>query len=179
VQAGHNVVLFQDAVPLPFYANQSAFDPTQILAVQFHVPAGNAPTDYAFCIRNLSLVLGTPPAAPATDGACPPSRATASGFAYDAAGQCLSPYSSVLGCPALNDPTLTIPAAPAVANLPCVRRLSDGALFLALSSSSQPLAWQTLPMSAWSHLSSNEWAECTADEAALVAAATVCPILPI
>jgi len=179
VQVGHNVVLFQDAVPLPFYADQSAFDPTHILAVQFHVPAASVPVDYAFCIRNLSLVLGTPPAQAATDGACPPSLGTASGFAYDAAQQCLSPYSSVLSCPALNGLTLTIPSAPAVDNLPCVRRLSDGALFLALSSKSGPLAWQTSPESAWSHVSASEWADCTADEAALVAAATVCPILPI
>jgi len=179
VQAGHNVVLFQDAAPLPFYANQSAFDPTQILAVQFHVPASNVPIDYAFCIRNLSLVLGTPPAAASSDGACPPSRGTASGFGYDAVQQCLSPYSSVLSCSALDDPTLTIPSTPAVANLPCVRRLADGALFVALSSGSQPLAWQTSPASAWSRVSTREWADCTADEAALVAAATVCPILPI
>jgi hypothetical protein len=179
VQVGHNVVLFQDAAPLPFYANQSAFDPTHILAVQFHVPAASVPKDYAFCIRNLSLVLGTPPAQAATDGACPPSLGTASGFAYDAAQQCLSPYSSVLSCPALGDPSLTIPSAPAVDHLPCVRRLSDGALFLALTSSSGPLAWPTSPPSAWSHVSASEWADCTADEAALVAAATACPVLPL
>jgi len=71
------------------------------------------------------------------------------------------------------------PSTPAIEALPSVRRLSDAALFLALDSMTGPLSWQTLSSSAWPRLSGRDWADCTADDAATVAAATICTILPI
>jgi len=181
VQAGRNIVLFQDATPLPFYNNQSALDPTQILSVQFHLPTTNVAADFDFCISNLSLVLGTPPARPpANNEGCSDSLTPSHGFAYDPSSACLSPHATKIGCyasgPLAEVPG--IPSSPAIAHLPCVRRLSDDALFLALNSSTGPLAWQTLPESAWPRLPASEWAECTANEAALLEAAAVCTVLP-
>lgn len=57
VQVGRNVVLFRDVRPLPVYEHQFAFDPSQLLSVQFHVPTTNQPADFDFCISNLALVL--------------------------------------------------------------------------------------------------------------------------
>jgi hypothetical protein len=101
------------------------------------------------------------------------------GFAFNADSVCVAAYSTVLGCSPLDNPDGVVPSHPAIANLPCVRRTSDGALFIALNSSTGPVAWQTLPESAWSHLSPNEYTECSAEEAAIVAAAPVCPIIPL
>jgi len=181
LQPGHNVVLFQDVAPLTFYTDRSAFDPTQILSVQFHVPTTNVSSNYAFCIHNLSLVLGTPPTpVDPGEGACPVTLETDTGFAYNAGGACVSPNSTVLGCSLLDNPDMVVPATPVIPNLPCVRRLFDGALYIAIGAGgAHALDWQTLPPSAWTHLSPNEWAECNADEAALVAAAPLCPILPL
>jgi hypothetical protein len=182
LRVGRNVVLFEEATPLPFYSDQSALDPTQILSVQFHVPTTSVAAEFDFCIRNLSLVLGTPAVRPpATNEGCPNSLAPAHGFAYDPSFPCLSPYSKRVGCyPSrmIEEPS-AIPSTPAIANLPCVRRLSDSALFLALDSKTGPLAWKTTPQSAWPRLSASEWADCTAEEAALIESAPVCAILPI
>lgn len=178
LQAGRNVVLFQDVTPLPFYQDQRAFDPTQITSVLFHVPTTNVPDDYAFCITNLTLVLGTPPPPVIDNSGCPQSTEESTGFAYDPAGACVAAFSSLLDCSARGSSN-AVPSAPAIANFPCVRRLADNALFIALQSSTGPKGWQTLPESSWDHLSPQAWAECNADEAALVSSAPVCPIIPL
>jgi len=177
VQVGHNVVLFRDVVPLPFFQDQSAFDPTKLSALLFHAPSTNTPENYVFCVSNLSLILGTPdpPAAPA-DGSCAPSLETETVYPYDAADACISSDARVRICSASSDASGAIPSQPAIVNVPCARRSSDGALYVALKAGSPLADWQALPMAAWAHLSPDEWADCTADEAALVAAAPVCPI---
>jgi len=181
VRAGRNIVFFQELAPLPFYANQSVPDPTQLLSVQFHVPSSNLAADYDFCISNLSLVLGTPTTLePMSNEGCLNPLVPDHGFAYDASTGCVSPYSTVLDCSSLGvSEGSKVPSTPAIENLPCVRRLADGALFLALDSKTGPLGWQTLPSSAWPRLSPRDWADCTADEAAIVSAAPICTILPI
>ena len=150
--------------------------------MQFHVPTNNVASDFDFCISNLTLLLGTPPAPPpASSEGCPGSLTPSHGFAYDPNTQCLSAFTTKLGCQASGpcDELPGVPAAPAIAHLPCVRRLSDDALFIALESSTGPLAWKTLPESAWPRLPTAEFADCTADEAALLDAAQVCVVLPI
>jgi len=182
VQPGSNRVLFQDAAALPFYTNQSALDPRRLLSVQFHVPTNNVTSDFDFCISNLTLLLGTPPPPPpASSEDCPGSLTPSHGFAYDPSTQCLSAFTTKIGCQASGprDELPGVPATPAIAHLPCVRRLSDDALFIALESSTGPLAWKTLPESAWPRLPTTEFADCTAEEAALLDAAQVCVVLPI
>lgn len=177
VHAGHNVALFEDVKPLSFYRSPFPFDPTQLRSVQLHVPTATAASStYSFCLSNLSLVIGTP--APRQDG-CTGSQRASSAFAYDAAAACVVTAASVVGCDSPSDPRPAIPSAPAVSNLPCARRLSDDQLFLALPAHANPLDWQVLPVSSWSRLSADAFAECTAQEAALLAAATSCPVLPL
>ena len=175
VRPGHNIVLFQDVTALPFYADQSPLDPTQILAMQFHVPTTTSAADYQFCLHDLALVLGTPPP-PVSSNGCPRGELPNPGYEYDASNACVSAYATELGCSEPDSAANAVPSAPAIDDLPCVRRLADGALFLAFSSSTGPLAWQTQASSTWSRLPPTEWGECSADEAALVASATVCPV---
>ena len=59
-----------------------------------------------------------------------------------------------------------MPATPAISNLPCVKRLSDGALFVALGQGTNPTGWATLPTTAWSHVPASEWVDCSPEEAA-------------
>jgi len=182
VQAGRNRVLFEDAAALPFYTNQSALDPRRILSVQFHVPTNNVASNFDFCISNLTLLLGTPPAPPpASSEDCSGSLVPTHGYAYDLKAECVSAFATKIGCqePGPRAALTGVPAAPAIAHLPCVRRTSDDALFIALESDTGPLAWTTLPESAWPRLPTTQWAECTADEAALIEAAQVCVVLPI
>jgi hypothetical protein len=55
--AGHNVLLFADVASPTFVKPAVPFDPTNLLSVQFHVPAGPfAPAAYSFCISNLAVV---------------------------------------------------------------------------------------------------------------------------
>ncbi len=176
VQPGHNVVLFRDVTALSFYADQSSLDPTQLLAVQFHVPTTTSAEDYQFCLHNLALVLGTP-TPPVSSNGCPLGEQPNPGYEYDAVNACVAAFATELGCSSPDTAAKVVPSAPAIDGLPCVRRLADGALFVALSSSSGPLAWQTQASSTWSQLPATEWAECNADEAALVAAAPVCPVI--
>jgi hypothetical protein len=182
VSSGHNVILFSDVAEPSYVLTPSGFDPTQILAMHFHVPTTSVAGSYAFCISNVALVTGTAgsvDAGSAVSGECPPSLRTETGFQYVTPTGCISPYSTVLDCSTLDNQQTTIPNTPAIATLPCARRLLDGALFLALPAGTQPLDWTTAPRSSWSRLAPGEWADCSAAEAIAMAGAALCPVLPV
>lgn len=51
------MVLWNDVLGPMYRVGAAAFDPTQLVGVQFHVTANNgAPVPFNFCISNLTLL---------------------------------------------------------------------------------------------------------------------------
>jgi hypothetical protein len=59
LQTGHNQIRWNQAIYPDYVVNPPLFDPTQLLAVAFHVATSSVgPVSYAFCISNLSAIVG-------------------------------------------------------------------------------------------------------------------------
>jgi hypothetical protein len=55
--AGHNEIRWADIMAPSYVMNATAFDPTMIVSVQFHVPSStSASANYTFCIDNFSAI---------------------------------------------------------------------------------------------------------------------------
>lgn len=173
--AGHNKVMFATDLAQPSYVPQAQvvpFDPTQVVAIQFQMLSRtDGVSNYAFCISNFSFI--TEQTAVST---CPNGAPLETGYQYATDRQCVLSTASKLGCRPPTADAPTIPAQPAIPDFPCARRISDGALFVALDNASGPFEIQQPTQSSWAHLSPTEWADCTADEASLVSSSSVCPV---
>ena len=90
---------------------------------------------------------------PSDDSSCPAGCSEMLAFAFDAARQCTSPRSRVVGCTS---------DAGGTADAPCVKRVRDDALFVASSGSI--------------FLSSPDWVRCSEEEEKMVTAS--CPLEP-